>query len=405
MLGRIFTYARKLFDLPTHLQRMRDARQRARIPARTVVHSLLAMMLCRLGSLNALEQTAPGRFWKKLLGRGLPSADTLGRVCQVLDPEPIRQMVHGQYERLKRIKALLPPGHGWMVAVLDGHETHATRRRCCSSCLERTLQTKRGERKEYYHRLVHLILVAKDRHVQLDAEPIRRGEDEVAAAKRLMDRVLHRYPRAFDVVAGDSLYARADWFNHVRDKAKHALAVLKDEHRDLLKDARGLWEAAQPIERDSNGVHYQVWDEEGFTSWPQCKHAVRVTRSLETTQVKRQLDGKVQEQSTEWVWVSTLPRALAASWPLVRMGHSRWSIENQGFNELCSRWHADHVYTHDGQAMLVLWLLLSAAMNLFMAFYQRNLKPAIRGRYDTLTIARLMLTELCMSLPIFEAGP
>jgi hypothetical protein len=33
------------------------------------------------------------------------------------------------------------------------------------------------------------------------------------------------YPRAFDVVAGDGLYARANFFNHVKESGKEALAV------------------------------------------------------------------------------------------------------------------------------------------------------------------------------------
>jgi hypothetical protein len=405
MLRRIFAYAHKLFDLAAHLKRMRDARRRPRISAGTVVQSILAMMLCRLGSLNALEQTAKGRFWRKLPGRKLPSADTIGRVCQSLELELVRQMQHELYARLKRIKALEPPEHGMMVAVLDGHETHATRRRRCPDCLSRTIHTKAGDRTEYYHRLVHLTLVARDRCFQLDAEPIRPGEDEVAAARRLLDRVVRSYPRAFDVVAGDGLYARSDFFNHVRSLGKHPLAVLKDEHRDLLKDARGLWEQARPAVWDSDRVHYQLWDDEGFTTWPQCEHPVRVVRSLETTKIKRQLDRKVEEQTSEWAWVSTLPRASASTRSLVKMGHSRWNIENRGFNEMSCRWYADHVYKHDGRAMLAMWLLLSVAVSLFTAFYQRNLKPAVRSLYDTMTIARQMLAELCVSLPIFQSGP
>lgn len=405
MLRRIFRYVGKLIDLPGHLKAMRDGRKRGRISTGTVVQSVLAMMLSRLGSFNALEQTAPGRFWKKLLGRALPSADTMGRVCQSLEADPIRQMQHELYARLKRMKALEPPDHGLMVAVLDGHETHATRRRCCSGCLERTLHTKRGDRVEYYHRLVHMNLVGRERCFQLDAEPIRPGEDEVAAALRLFDRVVENYPRAFDVVAGDGLYARADFFNHVRSKGKHVLAVLKDENRDLLKDARGLWEQAAPMVRDIGGVHYEVWDDQGYTTWPQCRYPVRVVRSLETSKIKRQLDKKVEVQTVEWAWVSTVPSASALTMPMVQIGHSRWSVENQSFNEMATRWHADHVYKHDGQAMLVLWLLLSVAVNLFTAFYQRNLKPAVRRFYDTLAIARQMLSELCVSLPIHPRGP
>jgi Transposase DDE domain len=405
MLRRIFAYAQKLMDLSGRLKQMRDGRKRPRIATDTVVQSVLAMMLARLGSLNALEQTSRGGFWKKLLGTGLPSADTIAEVCTTMEAGPIRLMQHDLYARLKRIKALEAPGHGLMVAVLDGHETHATRRQKCSACLQRTVHTRNGDRAEYYHRLVHMNLVGRERCFQLDAEPILPGEDEVAAALRLFDRVLQSHPRAFDVVAGDGLYARSDFFNHVRSKGKHPLAVLKDENRDLLKDARGLWEQATPKLKDLDGVHYQLWDDQGYTTWPQCRYPVRVVRSLETTQVKRQLDKQVEEKTVEWAWVTTLPSASASTMAMVKMGHSRWSIENKSFNEMGTRWHGDHVYTHDGQAMLVLWLLLSLSVNLFMAFYHRNLKPALRDFYDTLAIARQMLGELCASLPIHQQGP
>jgi len=121
----------------------------------------------------------------------------------------------------------------------------------------------------------------------LDAEPIRTGEDEIAAALRLFDRLVDLYPRAFDVVAGDGLYARSDFFNHVRSGGKHALAVLKDEQRDLLQDARGLCEHTEPLTKKTDRVSRQCWDFEGLTTWPQCRHPVRVVRSLETRQVRR----------------------------------------------------------------------------------------------------------------------
>jgi len=49
------------------------------------------------------------------------------------------------------------------------------------------------------------------------------------------------------------------------------------------------------------------------------------------------------------------------------------------------------------------------ALNLFEAFYLRNLKPALRQAYDTMHISRLILTELLVSLvedlPPNPSGP
>ena len=205
------------------------------------------MMLARLGSLNAAEQTRKSPFWRCWLGGELPSADTVGRVCQLADVQTIRDVNHQVYTSLKRAKALLPPAHGLVIAVFDTHESHASYRRCCDGCLQRTIHTKQGDKIQYYHRAVTCQLVAADLAMLLDAETIRTGEDEIAAALRLFDRLVDLYPRAFDVVAGDGLYARSDFFNHVRSGVKHALAVLKDEQRDLLQDARSLCEHTEPV--------------------------------------------------------------------------------------------------------------------------------------------------------------
>jgi len=163
------------------------------------------MFLARLGSLNALVQTRPQRFWSRWLGADLPSADTLGRVATQVEVAGLRELQGQVYARLKRGKALPPPAHSLIAAVLDGHESQASFRRHCAGCLTRTIHTTAGEHTQYYHRHVSLQLVGADWTLLLDAEPQRRGEDEVAAALRLAQRVLTTYPRAFDLVLADGL--------------------------------------------------------------------------------------------------------------------------------------------------------------------------------------------------------
>lgn len=84
------------------------------------------MILARLGSLNALEQTRSSRFWGEWLGGPILSADTLGRVFALTDCDTIRAGIHDLYTRLKRSKALQPLWHGLLLLVLDGHESNAS---------------------------------------------------------------------------------------------------------------------------------------------------------------------------------------------------------------------------------------------------------------------------------------
>jgi len=341
----------------------------------------------------------PSRFWKSWLGRPLSSADTIGRVHSLVYADQLREGIHHIYQGLKRNKAL-PDMQGIGVAVLDGHESHASYRRHCSGCLERTIKTERGDRTQYYHRQVTLLLVpgAPPRRpplrLLLDQEPQRAGEDEVAAALRLLGRVIPAYPRAFDLVLADGLYATAPFFNFLLAHRKHALAVLKDERRNLFQDVAGLFDYVPPQPGSYGSRQCLWWDFPDRTSWPQVDAPVRVVRSLETYSVRRQLDGTRCSLSSEWIWVTTLPLQQVPTARVVVLGHQRWDIENHGFNELVNGWHADHVFKHEPQAMECFLLMAFLAVNIFQAFFSLNLKPQLRQGRTRAFWTSLMAAEI-----------
>jgi len=386
------------------LDSLTDARPQPRIGTGVIVRSLLVMIVTRLGSLNAVEQTRSSLFWRRFLRDALPSADTLGRVAAQMDSDPVRETLAELYTYFKRNKALPPPWHGLMALVLDGHESHATEHRHCPGCLQRRVSTAH-ERVQYYHRHVTAMLLGRDFPVLLDAEPQRPGEDEIAAALRLLERLLDHFPRAFDVVLGDALYTDPRLYNFLLDHGKDALTVLKNENRNLLADAHALFAIRAPQHSTDGATTREVWDLPGFTTWPQVRRPVRVVRSRETTTSRRQLDGQLHDQGADWVWVTTLSANRASTPAVVALGHARWSIENQGFNETTNRWGADHVYKHHPAAILIFCLMTMVAFNLFYAFFYRNLQPAYRRGHSAQHVARCLASELYQSLAENRAPP
>jgi hypothetical protein len=121
------------------------------------------------------------------------------------------------------------------------------------------VKTEQGERIQYYHRQVTLMLLpgarasGKPRRVLLDCEPRLPDENEVATAMRLLTRVLAAYPRALDLVLADAFYATAPFFNFPIDCGKQALVVLKDERRNLYQDVAGLFAHVQPQRGERRG--------------------------------------------------------------------------------------------------------------------------------------------------------
>ena len=400
MLHRLIRYAEKVFDLSSAvLDKVTDGRPQPRTPTTLILKSALAMFWARLGSLNALETLSTARFWKRWLAGDMISADTMGRVHAAMDVGQLREGLHRLYSCLKRNKAL-PLNLGLDVAVLDGHEQHASYRRHCAGCRQRTVKTEQGERIQYYHRQVTLMLLpgagasGKPLRVLLDCEPMLPDEDEVATAMRLLARALAAYPRAFDLVLADALYATAPFFNFLIDHGKQALVVLKDERRNLYQDAAGLFAHVPPQRGERRGRDCQWWDFPDLRSWPQVKAPLRVVRSLETYSVRRQLDKTVTQETSDWVWVTTLPTEQMPTTRIVAWGHQRWDIENFGFNELVNGWEADHIYKHEATAIEAFLLMAFLAYNIFHAFLALNLKPQLRDSKPEKYWARLIAAEL-----------
>ena len=376
-----------------------DSRLAPRITTATVVKACTAMFWVRMKSLNALEMSAKSRFWKQWLGHAMPSAETMGNVHVKMDAGTLREAIHQVYGKLKRNKAL-PDNGGISLAIVDGHESHASYRRHCPGCLQRTIHSGQGDRIQYYHRQVTLLLVTgappgrAPLRLPLDQESQRPGEDEVAAATRLLTRVLLHYPRAFDLVLADALYAQAPFFNFLLGHRKHVLVVLKDERRNLYQDVAGLFDSVPPVKGTFRSRDCLWWDFPDLVSWKEVNAPARVIRSLESHSVRRQSDKKDELLISDWVWVTTLPAKQVPVKRGVELAHQRWDIENHGFNELVNGWHADHVFKHDPAAIECFLLMAFLAFILYCAFLYLNLKPSLRQGKSKEFWANVMAAEI-----------
>ncbi len=323
------------------------------------------------------------KLWTRLVGSTLPSADTFARTFSHLDLEGLRELLKHIYTRLKRNKAL-GKLFGLKVAVVDGHETSSSFKSRCEGCLERTIKKKSGKVEQYYHRNTTLMLLTPRLKIMLDADEQSPGEDETGCATRMFKRAVKKYPRAFDVVLCDALYAGAPFIRMLCKHKKHIVCVLKDERRDLIKDAEGIFAWQQPVRYEKGRTSYRVWDEEGFLLWDGSDIPLRVVKSIETTTSinRAHTRGEVKIETTTWMWMTTLSKSDVDTKTFIQLAHSRWSIENNGFKEMVHLWYGDHVYNHHPISIIAFWLITMIAFNILHAFVELNIKPAFR-RYHT----------------------
>lgn len=376
MFKKLIRYSDKIFDLFTTLASVTDKRIRPQIPTVKIITAVIIMYFTNQGSLNGLSQELS---YKRLKGL-LPSVSTISRTADSMDLERVREVGIDIYKKA-RAKKMLKPCHGMWVGVLDGHEQVTSSYCKCRYCRQRTVTGKDGIKDiQYYHQFVAFILAGPEISFTLDIEPILPKEGELSAAYRLIERICRNYPKAFSVVIGDGLYLRKTIFNLLKAHHKYAIAVLKEERRQLFEEANKLSLLSEPRVYRQGKTHYRVWDHAISGCWDGYGKNVRVIVSREKTPVRtHSKDGKGFEESlnrANWMWVTNLPRSEdpGSLKNTVSVCHSRWQIENQCFNETVNIWKADHVYRHSENAITAFLLLLFICVNIFNIFRIRNIK-------------------------------
>jgi hypothetical protein len=387
MMSRFCRYVDKCFDFQQLLPLFTDARKKPQLPSASVFASVFALFACNRTSLNSLEKDLvhlPERL-RGLVGPRPPSIDTLGRVYALADSDSLRKILVQIHHRLKRNKALAD-GDDLKIIAVDGHEFFNSRKRCCEQCQQRILTIDGEPVVEYYHQGVVCHLVGHQLAVPLDVELLRPGEGEETAAKRLLQRVFVNYPRYFDVVCGDALYFDAPFINFCLEHHKHAIVVVKGQHRLLLQDAQGLF-APQPPQVWANGKRtVQCWDAEGFNTAEGVKQPLRVVHTAETVRRRERVAGKwhEKEETSSWYWATTLSQRQLSPRRVWQAGHRRWDVENDCFNTLSSHWGLDHCFKHAPAAIVNFVLTLFLVYVLLQCFWQRNVKTPLRSVIGTL---------------------
>lgn len=392
MFRRFLKYVEKYYNFSSITQSMSDTRINPSIPTESIFKVATSIFFLQLGSLNSIDEFRKEEHQKACLEKQLdcpfPSADTMAYSLKQFQLDPLRDAIHRIYTLHQRRHVISKERVGkYLVLGIDGTELFSSKKRCCDKCLQRTVGKGENTSIEYYHRAVFAQLVGKKMCNLLDVELLLPGEDEVGAAKRLFERIVKHYPKAFDVVTVDALYLTAPFIKLVVSHSKDIVCVLKDERRDLMEDSLGIFNSQKPQVIINKSDHYQRWDEENFTSWDSLAMPVRVVRSLEKTCSK----GRIS--TSDWMWVTTLSKEEASTETICLIGHNRWDIENKGFNEAVNFYSIDHCFVHHVNAIEALLLIFIIAYLLHNSFYHLNIKKPLRKRHCFKYFVSLMFVE------------
>jgi hypothetical protein len=414
-LDQFVAYAQQRFELSLLAGCFADARTDPEIPSRSVGLSLLLGEVAHIPSRLQLEEETKLPQWQRWVGyRDSISHDTFGYAANRMDPERLRRAGAFINRKLKRGKAFEASKIQGLLAVsLDANEQFCSDHRCCADCLSREVTCKDAAGKEfqktqYYHKQVYAQLSGPELSVILDFEPMRPGEEECAAALRLLRRLRHRHgPRFFDVVVVDSWYANGPFLKTVHQELGWpVIAVLKQERYEVYQETLALTQGkpTQVVERGEGPQKRQVeiWEVSSLRFSDSYTDPVRVVRVRErwTERTRQGKNWKTVEKEQTWLWVVAGDLDVYDGAAIRDLGHLRWKIENNAFAELTQHWHLTHCAHHQPVAMLALLWIKIIAFTLFHAFAILHGKLFRLGKVTLQEIRKRIYRSLLCGCPV-----
>ena len=411
-LSQFVHYARKRFDLHLLAGSFSDARPQPDIPSRAVGLSLVLGEVVRIPSLLQLQAETKLPQWQRWVGyKDQISHDTFGYVSERMVPDQLRRAAGWINCKLKRGKAFEANKINGLLAVsLDANEQFCSDHRCCADCLSREITCKDAQGKEftktqYYHKQVYAQLSGSELSVILDFEPMRPGEEECAAALRLLRRMRQKYgPRFFDVVVVDSWYTNGPFLKTVVEELGWPLiAVLKQERYEIYQEVLALIRGQKPtqsVERDGRQV--EIWDVPSLRLSDTYTQPVRVVRVRERWTERKRIGGNwvTQEKEQNWIWVVAGNLDGYDGAAVRDLGHLRWKIENPAFGQLTQHWHLTHCAHHHPVAVVALLWIKIIAFTLFHAFAILHGKLFRLGKATFNEVRKQIYRSLLCGLPV-----
>lgn len=170
-----------------------------------------------------------------------------------------------------------------------------------------------------------------------------KDEGELTGGKRLIERLRQRHGHFADVIVADALYLNAPFINTIKENGLETVIRLKDEKRPIFQDAEGFFDQgegkARSFQRGKKTV--EVWDLSGFEI-ENCPYRLRVVKYHEMWLVTT-----LEQTAPEILW---------------EMMNCRWDIEENGFHQLKTYYHAKHCYCH--AAVEVIFNLMIIGFNI-----------------------------------------
>lgn len=298
----------------------------------------------------------------------IPTDNTLRNILDGIKPTKVRKGFHDLFKRIKKL-GILNKYRYWrrhIVVSVDGVEHFCSKSIHCKHCMQRN---HRDGSRSYYHSMLSAAVVHPDKKEVfiLDNEPIvkqdgaTKNDCECNAAQRLFDHLQFLYSKELMVFVFDALYACAPIIRRLLEVSRweFVIAITPDGNKGLFRQFEG---------RDKRGqVHWHTIEE------GKAKHRFGYANNLALNDSNG--DIRVNMLYYEWTnpkgeikiftWITGIKLTKTNVYKVMRMGRSRWKIENETFNTLKNQdYNFEHNFGHGQENLCTILAFL-----MMLAFY------------------------------------
>jgi hypothetical protein len=252
----------------------------------------------------------------------------------------------------------------YYLCVMDGGEYFSSDHIGCPSCLKRTVKKKRGDVLQFSHQIVQAALVHPklSQVIPLCPEAVRNTDGpvkqdcETNAGKRLLAKLKKTHPKLPFIIIADSLYSTQPMIAALASHGmRYVLTAKPGDHRMLTEWVNGL--------RLLNEVmHMEYGDRRGRTHVYEWVNEVPLNGNKDSPSVNYfeywMKDGERTAYHNSWVTDLSVDDECIKE--MVRIGRSRWMIENEVFNTVKNQgYHIEHNYGHGVKNLSMNFFLLN----------------------------------------------
>ncbi len=353
--------------LRSHFQTVEDQRDPRRVsyPLADQLLTAFAVFFFQHPSLLAFQeklQKKKGRSnLETMFGvREVPSQTQLRENVDSVEPEAVRQLMPLFFEKMRRagwasqFQSEISSGRDagkYYVAAVDGTTYFESTALGCPNCLQR--RDKSGE-VHHWHLAVAATIVRAGSHriLPLDAEIAlpqdgqEKQDCEMAAAKRLVERLRREHPQLPMIVTGDDLYSHVPFVELCAEtRMKWVLVCKPTSHKETFEWAEELEQMGE-----NEWVRWSVGaacERQSYEARIVRAVPLRADDAVYTTLVEVWQRNKAGEMVYHNSWVTNLEVTKENVAEIVSIGRAKWKIENEQFNvQKNGGYHLEHNFGH-----------------------------------------------------------